>query len=71
MRARQLAGRARLAGAVVIAAFLAWMAANWIGGMIGLPVALALLFDLLCFVALGWALVTLIGIWRARRQEGH
>jgi hypothetical protein len=55
----------------VIAAFLGWMAFSWIGGALGLPVALALAADIVCLAVLGWALVTLIGIWRARRDEGR
>jgi Na+/pantothenate symporter len=70
-RAEALRARARLAALVIIVAFLLWMAANWIGGSVGLPVGLALALDLACLAALGWALVTLIGIWRARRDEGH
>jgi hypothetical protein len=65
-----LNARARPAGIAVIAAFLGWMAANWIGGALGLPVALALAIDIACLAVLGWALMTLIGIWRARRDEG-
>jgi hypothetical protein len=66
-----LRARARIAAAAVIAAFLGWMAVNWIGGALGLPVALALAADVVCLAVLGWALVTLIGIWRTRRDEGR
>jgi hypothetical protein len=66
-----LRARARTAAAAVIAAFLGWMAVNWIGGALGLPVALALAADIACLAVLGWALVTLIGIWRTRRDEGR
>jgi hypothetical protein len=34
-------------------------------------VALALAADVVCLAVLGWALVTLIGIWRTRRDEGR
>ncbi len=63
--------RARTAAVVIIVAFLSWMAVNWIGGAVGIPVALVFAADIVCLAVLGWALVTLIGIWRTRRDEGR
>jgi predicted branched-subunit amino acid permease len=60
---------ARLAVAIV-AVFLSWMAASWVGGRLGLPVFFALAIDLAALIALGWTLYVLVGIWRARQREG-
>lgn len=60
----------RLLALVIVGAFLGWVAATWIGGLLALPAGIALALDLACLGALGWALVSLIGIWRARRDEG-
>jgi hypothetical protein len=66
------AGRSpQVLAVAIIAAFLGWMAATWIGGAIGLPPGLALVLDVVCLGVLGWALVSLIGIWRTRRNEGR
>ena len=60
-----------LVAVVIVAAFLGWMAAAWIGGAVGLPSGVALALDLVCLGVLGWALMSLIGIWRMRRDEGR
>ena len=61
--------KARIAAAVIIITMIAWMAASWIGGMVGLPVRFAFLFDLAALAAFFWALVVLFQVWRARQQE--
>ena len=61
--------RGRRAALVIAVAFIAWMALQWLGGTLGWPPALALVFDLAAFVALGWALAEAVRLWRARQQS--
>lgn len=56
---------------MIIGVFLGWMVVNRVGGAAGLPPGLALVADLVCLGVLLWALVTLIGIWRMRQDEGR
>jgi hypothetical protein len=64
----RLARKARLAGTVMAVTMVAWMAAQWIGGRLGLEARYAFLFDLAALAALFWALVVTYQIWRARRD---
>ena len=59
--------QARIASIVILVTFVGWMGASWIGGMIGLPVRYAFLFDFAALAAFFWALVVLVGVWRKRR----
>ena len=59
----------RLASIVIVVSFLLWMALSFLGGELGLPVRFALLLDMLCLAALGWALVTLFLVWRRRETD--
>jgi len=61
--------RGRRAALVIAGAFTAWLGLQWLGGALGWPPALALVFDLAAFVALGWALVEALRLWRARQQS--
>ncbi|MEM8871156.1 MAG: DUF5337 family protein [Pseudomonadota bacterium] len=60
----------RLAAAVIVTAFLAWMAASVVGGRVGLPVRYAFLIDMICMAALIWALVVLFRVWQKSRDNG-
>ncbi|SES94159.1 DUF5337 family protein [Oceanicella actignis] len=57
--------KVRLASVVIVAAFLSWMGVSLAGGALGLPARYAFLADMLCLAALGWALWTLLRVWRA------
>ncbi|KAB7616288.1 hypothetical protein F9L33_05930 [Amylibacter sp. SFDW26] len=59
--------KARVASIVILVAIVAWMGASWIGGMIGLPVRYAFLFDFAALAALFWALVVLFQVWKSGR----
>lgn len=63
----QLARKGRVVALVIAGAMLLWLAAQFIGGAIGLPGRYALLFDFAAIAALIWALVNVFQIWRARR----
>jgi type VI protein secretion system component VasK len=56
----------RTAAIVIAAAMVVWMAGGWIGGRMGWPIAYAIMLDLACLAALGWALVMVLRLWRDR-----
>lgn len=58
----------RQASVLIVVAIAAWLGASFLGGRIGLPPRYALLVDMLCLAALGWALWVLVSVWR--RGEG-
>ncbi|MEM1266000.1 MAG: DUF5337 domain-containing protein [Pseudomonadota bacterium] len=60
--------QARQAAIVIVAAFLLWMLASAVGGLLGVPVRYAFLIDLACLGALAWAMIVLFRIWLARRD---
>lgn len=60
----------RRAAIVIAAAIFGWMALSAIGGELGLPVRFALLLDMLCLAALGWALWAIFRVWRAGAGKG-
>lgn len=60
--------KARVASIVILVTMVAWMGASWIGGMIGLPVRFAFLFDFAALAALFWALVVLIQVWKSGQE---
>jgi hypothetical protein len=64
-----LARQARTAGAVVAAAMLAWLAAQWLGPRFGLAGNYALLVDFAALAAFVWALVVAVRVWRRRREN--
>ncbi len=61
----------RLVGLVIAGTMILWMAAQWIGGAIGLPGRYVFLFDFAALAALFWALVVTYQIWRKRRDENQ
>ncbi|MEM1361028.1 MAG: DUF5337 domain-containing protein [Pseudomonadota bacterium] len=63
-----LAKRARLAGIVMAVAIVLWLAAQWIGGQIGLPSRYVFLFDFAAIAAFIWALFVTFQIQRRRRE---
>ncbi|MDF2232683.1 DUF5337 domain-containing protein [Albimonas sp. CAU 1670] len=59
----------RLASIVIAVAMLLWLALSFLGGELGLAPRFAILLDMLCLAALGWALVTLFLVWRRRETD--
>ena len=64
-RARQ----ARLAAIVIAVTMVLWLAAQFVGGRLGLPARFVFLFDFAALAAFFWALVVAFQIWRARRSK--
>ncbi len=60
----------RMVALVIAGAMLLWMAAQWIGGRIGLDPSYAFLFDLAALAALIWSLVVIARMWRQQKQAG-
>jgi hypothetical protein len=65
----RLARKARLAALVIVVTMLGWMAAQWLGGRLGLEARYAFLFDFAALAAFVWALAVTWQIWRARREQ--
>ena len=61
---------ARLIAFVIAGTMLAWMAAQWLGGKMGLEARYVFLFDLAALAAFAWALVVTFQIWR-RHKAAH
>jgi len=66
---RKRRGQIRLAAIVMAATMVVWMAAQFIGGQLGLPPRFAFLFDLAAIAALVWAMIVTYWVWKARRDE--
>lgn len=66
---RAAARQARLVAFVLAGTMLAWMAAQWLGGQIGLPGRYVFLFDFAALAAFLWALVVTLRLWRRRRND--
>lgn len=64
-----IARQGRIAALVVAGAMVVWLAAQWLGPVMGLPGRYALLIDFAAIAAFFWALVVSVQIWRARRDE--
>lgn len=60
----------RGAAIVIVVTMVVWMLASFLGGQLGLPVALAFLIDFAALAAFAWALVQLYRAWRAGHEEG-
>ena len=66
---RAQARTARLVSIVIAGTMVLWMAAQWIGGHLGLPDRFAFLFDLFALAGFLWALIVTWQIWRKRREN--
>jgi hypothetical protein len=62
-----LAKKARLAAIVMAATMILWMGVQVVGGEMGWPAELTLLFDLAAVAGFVWSLVVTYQIWRKRR----
>jgi len=67
-RDAELKAQTRLAAIVIAVAMLGWMAFNFLGGKMGLPVRFAFLGDLAAIAAFLWAMIVLLRVWRERQQ---
>lgn len=59
--------KARIASIVIFVTAIVWMALQAFGGMTGLPIRYAFLFDFAALAAFLWALINLYQVWRARQ----
>ena len=66
---KALSRRARLVSIVIAATVLLWLAAQWIGGALGLPDRFVFLIDLFALAGFLWALIVTWQIWRKRRDN--
>lgn len=60
---------ARLISIVIACTMLLWMAAQWIGGSLGLPSEYVFLFDLFALAGFLWALIVTWQLWRKTRRN--
>lgn len=67
-REAALGRKGRVVAIVIAATMVLWLGAQWIGGVLGLPVRFVFLFDLAALAAFFWALVVAFQIWRTRRE---
>ena len=63
-----LSRQARIASIVIALPMMLWMAAQWIGGKVGLETRFVFLFDLAALAGLAWALIVTWQVWRKRRN---
>jgi hypothetical protein len=66
---KSLARQARLVSIVIAVTMVGWMAAQWIGGQMGLPDRFVFLADLFALAGFLWALIVTWQIWRKRRDN--
>ncbi len=67
---KTLARQARLVSIVIASTMVLWMAAQWLGGRLGLPERFVFLVDLFALAGFLWALIVTWQIWRRRRENG-
>jgi hypothetical protein len=66
---RARARQGRIAALVVAGTMVVWLAAQWLGGRIGLDARYVFLLDFAALAALFWAFVVALRLWRARSKE--
>ena len=66
---RALSRQARMVAVVIAGTMLIWMAAQWLGGEMGLAARFVFLFDLAALAAFIWAFFVTYQIWRKRRDN--
>ena len=67
---RAMTRSARFVSIVIAGTMILWMAAQWIGGELGLPDRFVFLVDLFALAGFLWALIVTFQIWRKRRAHG-
>ena len=65
---KALGRQGRIASLVIAGTMILWIAAQWIGGKLGLPDRYAFLIDLFALAGFLWALIVTWQIWRKRRE---
>ncbi|MEM8554997.1 MAG: DUF5337 domain-containing protein [Pseudomonadota bacterium] len=68
-RDRLAARKARLVALVMVGTMVIWMAAQLLGGALGLPSRFVFLFDFAALAAFIWSLVVTYQLWRARGKD--
>lgn len=68
-REKELARMGRTISIVIAGTMILWMAAQWIGGEIGLPDEYVFLFDLFALAGFLWAIIVTFQLWRKRREN--
>ncbi|MEM1388476.1 MAG: DUF5337 family protein [Pseudomonadota bacterium] len=66
-----IARTARLVAVVLIATFVFWVGAQWLGPRLGLAGRYALLIDFAALAAFFWAFVVAMAAWRKARGKGR
>lgn len=66
-REKALARQGKLLALIVAATMLLWMAAQWLGGALGLDPRYVFLFDMLALAAFAWVIIVGLQLWRKRR----
>ena len=61
--------QARVVSIVIALTTILWMAAQWLGGKLGLPDEYVFLFDLFALAGFLWALIVTWQIWRKSREN--
>ena len=65
---KALGRQGRIVSLVIAGTMILWIAAQWIGGKLGLPDRYAFLIDLFALAGFLWALIVTWQIWRKRRE---
>ena len=60
----------RMVALVIAGTVMLWLAAQWIGGWLGLPSRFVYLFDLAALAGFLSALIVTFGLWRRRNGAG-
>jgi hypothetical protein len=65
---RRIARQGRVVALVIALTMVLWMAAQWLGGRLGLDARYAFLFDFAAMAAFAWGMIVTWQIWRKRRD---
>ena len=66
---KSIGRQARIVSIVIALTMILWMAAQWLGGKLGLPGEYVFLFDLFALAGFLWALIVTWQIWRKSREN--
>jgi hypothetical protein len=68
-REKAAARTGRTVSIVIAGTMILWMAAQWIGGEMGLPEKYVFLADLFALAGFLWALIVTFQLWRKNRAD--
>lgn len=68
-REKSMARTGRTVSLVIAGTMILWMAAQWLGGALGLPDEYVFLFDLFALAGFLWAIIVTFQIWRKNREN--